>query len=94
MSKIKISEKFDLGEVIIAAAAESLISQEDYMAALDRHKDCDWGDVPEADWQQNNEHVKSKGMINSVYYDSAGTKFLIITDPRHNVTSVLTMDDY
>ena len=89
-----LNAPFELGRVTITANADSALNKPDVDAAIERHKAGDWGDVSKDDWQQNNEFAKEKEMLLSVYYDSKGTKFWIITDAGHATTTVLLPSDY
>ena len=74
--------------------AEAALTPEDVNMALTRHGRCDWGDVCEEDKQFNERGVVNQGMILSAYPSAKGVTFWVITDPGHEVTTLLLPDDY
>jgi hypothetical protein len=63
-------------------------------AALARHSRGDLGDICEEERQVNERGVVEQGMILSAYHSARGVKFWVITDPGHEVTTVLLPEDY
>lgn len=61
---------------------------------LARHFNGDWGDVPEEDAKQNDQMKNEDGMILSAYMTVPGDKIWIITDPGHEVTTILLPEEY
>jgi hypothetical protein len=86
--------KFPLGQVVITANAKDKLHPEDHARALARHKSGDWGDVDEADRQENEVSLAQGLRLFSVYHDRAGTKFWIITEADRSVTTILLPEDY
>jgi len=86
--------KFDLGQTVITANAQSVLTPEEVNAALMRHARCDWGEVCAEDRKVNERGVLEQGMILSAYQSAKGVKFWVITDPGHEVTTVLLPEDY
>ena len=86
--------KFNLGRMVITSNAESVLTPEDVSTALTRHSQCDWGDVCAEDRQANERGVIQQNMILSAYQSAKGVKFWVITDPGHEVTTVLLPEDY
>lgn len=62
--------------------------------ALQRHLRGDWGDVSPEDAEANNQSVKTKDRIISSYTSTNGTKFWIVTDAGHEITTILLPDEY
>lgn len=60
---------------------------------LKRHFAGDWGTVCESDRLQNESYLKDCGMLMSVYTFNDTTVW-IITDPGHEITTILFPDDY
>jgi len=87
-------QKFNLGRIVITSNADAILPQADVKTGLLRHQRCDWGDVCTEDRKVNERGVLEQGMILSVYQSGNGVKFWIITDPGHEVTTVLLPDDY
>ena len=86
--------RFNLGQTVITANAQAVLTQEDVNMALTRHSRCDWGDVCADDAKVNERGVLEQGMILSSYLSAKGVKFWVITDPGHEVTTVLLPEDY
>lgn len=60
-----------------------------------RHNHCNLlGDVFAEDAKVNEGGVLDEGMILSAYQSAKGVRFWVITDPGHEVTTVLLPDDY
>lgn len=87
-------QKFSLGQMVITSNAQSVLTPEDVSTALTRHSQCDWGDVCAEDRQANERGVIQQNMILSAYQSAKGVKFWVITDPGHEVTTVLLPVDY
>ena len=60
---------------------------------LSRHLRCDWGDLCDEDWAQNDHAVKSGERLLSSY-QAAGQKVFIITEWDRSVTTILFADEY
>jgi hypothetical protein len=86
--------KFLLGQTVITANANAVLPELDVIVALQRHQSGDWGDVDNHDRQINEDDLRSGGRLFSVYHTTGGTKFWIITEWDHSVTTVLMPKDY
>lgn len=86
--------KFSMGQMVITANAQSVLTQDDVNMALVRHSQGDWGDVCEEDKRTNDRRVQEQGMLLSAYQSAKGVTFWVITDPGHEVTTVLLPEDY
>ncbi len=85
---------FPLGQLVATPNALEHITQDDIMAALQRHVAGDWGEVCAED-KQSNDHALVEGTrILSAYRAANGTKFWIITEADRSVTTVLLPEDY
>ncbi len=70
------------------------LSPLEILEALGRHQSLDWGEVPEADKEANNEAVHSEARIMSAYKSANGTKFWIITEWDRSLTTILLPSEY
>ena len=86
--------KFELGQVVITKAAEEKLTPDDVALALVRHRRGDWGDMSEADRQENELSLKQGYRLLSVYHAADDTKFWVITERDRSATTVLLPDDY
>lgn len=85
--------KFPLGQVVMTANAASQLPPLDVAQALSRHASGDWGEVPEADREENELSLTEGYRLMSVYR-AGETVFWIITEADRSVTTVLMPDDY
>lgn len=87
-------EKFPLGRCFITRNALEQLKNEDVLLAIRRHHAGDWGDVDEADREENELSLVQGLRLFSVYHTANGTKFWIITEADRSVTTVLLPEDY
>lgn len=83
-----------LGRVVITPHAQDVLAGVDINTALSRHQSGDWGKVSKADWQANDNALKSGERILSSHTDASGKTFWIITEADRSHTTVLMPDDY
>jgi hypothetical protein len=63
-------------------------------AFLDRHVNGDWGEVPDADKQENELSVELGFRILSAYTTSTGDKIWILTEADRSATLILLPEEY
>jgi hypothetical protein len=61
---------------------------------LDRHVNGDWGEMPEADKQENELSVDQGFRILSAYTTSAGDTIWILTEADRSATTMLLPEEY
>jgi hypothetical protein len=88
------SNFFPLGQTVITRNALNTLDQQSVLDAMLRHARCDWGDVTDQDREENNLSLREGFRLFSVYNDSAGIKFYIITEADRSATTVLLPEDY
>ncbi|RIK67133.1 MAG: hypothetical protein DCC65_07900 [Planctomycetota bacterium] len=86
--------KFALGRLVITSVALETLHPEDVHAALQRHAVGDWGEVCEADREENELSLEQGFRLLSVYRDRNGCKFWIITEADRSATTILLPEDY
>jgi hypothetical protein len=86
--------KFPLGEIVITLGAATRVERNALKSALHRHLCGDWGELDLEDWRLNDERMQSGGTIISIYKDSRGVKFYIITEADRSVTTILLPAEY
>lgn len=86
--------KFPLGRSVITANALNTLDSLSVQIALARHAQGDWGDVCKDDHRANEQALKQGARLFSVYRDTGGVKFWIITEADRSVTTVLLPNDY
>jgi hypothetical protein len=85
---------FKLGDIFVTPGALEVILKEDMNLALQRHANCDWGEVCKEDWELNDEALELGHRILSVYTSSNGVKFWIITEADRSATTILLPEEY
>ena len=85
---------FPLGRTLITPNALTVLDQYSVLDALQRHANCDWGQVSDSDREENVLSLKEGFRLFSVYTDSQGVKFWIITEADRSATTVLLPEDY
>ena len=93
MEKVK-TPFFPLGQTVITRNALHTLDQYSVLDCLIRHAQCDWGDVSDGDREENNISLQEGFRLFSVYSDSQGQKFWIITEADRSATTVLMPEDY
>ena len=83
-----------LGQIVITSNAHAALATDEVTAALRRHRSGDWGMVCPEDWKSNDRARREQGMVLSAYESANGTKFFVITDPGHEITTLLLPEDY
>ena len=89
-----IQTRLKLGQLLITPAAREALSPVDVRTALDRHAHGDWGDVTGDDGEANDEALENEGRLFSVYHNSDGLKFWVITESDRSATTLMLPDDY
>jgi hypothetical protein len=88
--------RFPLGRVGATPGALRALERAGQLPAafLDRHANGDWGDVPEADKQENEFSVERSLRILSSYTTSAGDRLWVLTEADRSATTILLPEEY
>jgi len=88
--------RFSLGRVVATPGALSALEKAEQLPAafLDRHVNGDWGDVSEADKQENEVSIEQGFRILAAYTTSAGDTIWILTEADRSVTTLLLPEEY
>jgi hypothetical protein len=88
--------RFPLGRVVATPGALGALEKAEQHPAefLDRHVNGDWGEVPDADKQENELSVEQGFRILSAYTTSAGDKIWILTEADRSATTILLPEEY
>jgi hypothetical protein len=88
--------RFLLGRVVATPGALSALEKAEQLPAafLDRHVNGDWGEVPDADKQENEVAVEQGLRILSAYTTSAGDQMWIVTEADRSATTLLLPEEY
>src|SRR5262249_19630843 len=88
--------RFPLGRVVATPGALRALEKAEQLPAefLDRHVNGDWGEVPDADKQENELSVEQGFRILSAYTTSAGDKIWILTEADRSATILMLPEEY
>jgi len=88
--------RFPLGRVVATPGALSALEKVEQApdVFLDRHVNGDWGDVPDADKQENEVSVEQGLRILSAYTTSAGDRIWVLTEAARGVTMIVLPSEY
>ena len=93
LRKGTISELY-LGRVVATPCVLDAVPRSELLAALMRHRHCDWGAVSDWDWAANDHALTHGGRVLSAYVAGNKTRFWIITEANRAATTVLLPSDY
>jgi hypothetical protein len=92
---------FKLGQILATPGALETLNESGQSPAdfLDRHCNCDWGEMSEEDCQLNDEAMVDGSRIFSSYKTRNGTKIWIITEAEDDegtrcATTILLPEEY
>ena len=91
---IRGSRRFEAGLVTVRPLADAALNPFDIRLSLRRHLACDWGIVSEHDKLENEFSLDKHLRLFSVYEDSNGRRFWIITEADRSQTTVLLPEEY
>lgn len=86
--------KVELGKTVMTRGVSEEISPREVFKALLKHESGDWGELCKEDIELNEESLRTGGRLLSLYTDSKGTKFYIITEADRSVTTALLTSEY
>src|SRR3954451_19900431 len=86
---------FPLGQLVVTPGAIEILGQQkiDPFALLARHISGDWGDLDDADKQENELSVQKGFRILSAY-GRGENRLWVITEADRSVTTILRPDEY
>jgi len=86
--------RFPLGKIALTRGALKELANGAVRTALERHLRGDWGLVCAEDAQENELSLREGFRLLSVYEDSEGTRFWVITEADRSSTTILLPDEY
>lgn len=89
-----IRGRFELGRLVATQGAMEEIPEQDMMFCVGLHHNGMWGDIPEADKQENELAIKEDYRILSSYKAKTGKQFWIITEADRSYTTVMLPEEY
>jgi hypothetical protein len=96
MIETQTSRSFELGNVVATPGALGALdeSQQGAQEFLHRHLSGDWGDLCDADKDENEFSMTRKLRILSAYHTRQGVKLWIITEADRSATTILLPEEY
>lgn len=91
--------KFHLGQMVMTRGVNDFVAENTAFArfvaeSLRRHAQGDWGDLSEADKQENEFSLKADLRLLSAYESAGLPKIWIITEADRSATTVLFPEEY
>ena len=86
--------QFPLGEVVVTPGAALGLDPKDVQTSIARHTRGDWGELEPDERRLNDERLEKGGPLASIYKDSRGIKFYILTESDRSVTTILLPEEY
>lgn len=83
-----------LGRVVATPGVLNAVPRKELLTALERHQNCDWGDVPPEDQKSNNYALRHRERVLSAYTAEDKTRFWIITEADRSATTLLLPEEY
>lgn len=93
-TKSRHAQAVQLGATMLTLRAQEVLTNEDILSALSRHSRGDWGDVGDADREENELSLREGFRLLSAYRAANGTKFWVITEADRSLTTVLLPEEY
>lgn len=89
---------FNLGMTVTTSGVADLMNEDPEFCrfvgtSLKRHSQCDWGDICEEDWKEN-EFALQRNLRLFSSYNHKVNKIWIITESDHSVTTILFPEEY
>ena len=96
---VKVSEKFQAGNIVCTAGVNNLMCENDRFRmfvheCLVRHMLGDWGDLCEADKEANERALLNDSRLLSAYIADGLPKVWIITEADRSSTCILFPEEY
>lgn len=89
-----VAPRLQLGCVVATPGVLGAVPRKELLVALDRHQNCDWGDVSPEDQKSNNYALHHGERVFSAYIAKDKTRFWIITEADRSATTLLLPEEY
>lgn len=91
--------KFKMGKVVMTRGVNNRIAEDkDYtkfvIDSLNRHENCDWGDILKEDKSENEYSLQKGFRVLSCYTYKKKKKIWIITEAERSATTILFPEEY
>ena len=90
---------YNLGRLVMTRGVNDQVAENEafakfVMSSLTRHRQGDWGDLPDEDKQENELSLKEGFRLLSAYEAEGLPKIWIITEADRSSTTILFPDEY
>ena len=87
---------FPMGKVVATPGALSALleAEQTPIEFLDRHSQCDWGEVCGDDWEVNDQSLIDGTRILSAYRTKTDVRIWVITEADKSSTCILLPEEY
>ena len=85
--------KLAIGQLVATPGALDVLTYEDVLTLVERHRGGDWGDVCPEDWRANDDALLDSGRILSAY-TVRNQRIWIITEADRSLTTILLPEEY
>jgi len=91
--------KFKMGDVVITEEIDRLIKSfpkfKNYVCkCVERHSECDWGNMEEAEKKENRFAIKHGERIFSAYKSDRYPNIFVVTERDRSITTVLCAEEW
>lgn len=90
---ISTASAFPLGQIVATPNALKTLTSQEIAEGLQRHANCDWGNVCNEDFDLNTASLHTGDRLLSAYGEG-GKRFWIITEADRSMTTILMPEDY
>ena len=90
MNAVTLSNRFALGQILVAPDAQEQLEAAEVRAALRRHARGDWGEASPDAVADNERGLLEAGGVLSIFRDRRDARFCVMTNGSRSATLVVT----
>ena len=90
MNAVTLSNRFALGQILVAPDAQEQLEAAEVRAALRRHARGDWGEASPDAVADNERGLREAGGVLSIFRDRRDARFCVMTNGSRSATLVVT----
>ena len=90
MNAVTLSNRFALGQILVAPDAQEQLEAAEVRAALRRHARGDWGEATPDEVADNERGLREDGGVLSIFRDRRDARFGVLTNGNRTATLVVT----
>lgn len=85
---------FPLGQLVATPGALKALDDAELLSMVSRHARGDWGELSDADWNENELALKEGFRLLSAYTAKSGARIWVITEADRSATTALLPEEY